>query len=306
MTTWTDKEYERWFRGIAQAEARLQGVQVIHVADNESDCYPLMSTMIQAKQRFVFRARHDRVVDDNGDKTHLEEVVKRAEVRLSREVPLSRRLPTSIPRSAHKPRPARTADLHIASTIVTLRRPRGSGNHPATLPIHVVHVYEPTPPTGQEPVNWLLYTTEPVDTRAQIEAVVDAYRCRWLIEEFNKALKTGCVVQQRQFESQAAILNLLALSLPIAIELLALRSLARQEPLRPATDLLTRSQLAALRALSHRPVPPIPSAQDVLWCVAGIGGHIKNNGAPGWQVLQRGMEKFLAFAEGWCAREAKL
>jgi hypothetical protein len=26
--------------------------------------------------------------------------------------------------------------------------------------------------------------------------------------------------------------------------------------------------------------------------------------APGWQVLQRGMEKFVAFAAGWCAREA--
>ena len=35
-------------------------------------------------------------------------------------------------------------------------------------------------------------TTEPVATSADIEAVVDMYRTRWLIEECNKALKTGC------------------------------------------------------------------------------------------------------------------
>jgi hypothetical protein len=40
---------------------------------------------------------------------------------------------------------------------------------------------------------------------------------------------------------------------------------------------------------------------EQLWCIAGLGGHIKNNGPAGWQVLQRGMEKFVTFAAGWCA-----
>jgi len=111
------------------------------------------------------------------------------------------------------------------------------------------------------------------------------------------------VVQERQLESYDAILNLLALSLPIAVELLALRSLARSHPERPAISLFSKSQLAALRHISHRPLPKRPTVQDALWCVAGLGGHIKNNGQPGWQVLQRGMEKFLAFAAGWCAHE---
>ena len=31
--------------------------------------------------------------------------------------------------------------------------------------------------------------------------------------------------------------------------------------------------------------------------------HLNNNGAPGWQVLQRGTAKFVAFAAGWRARE---
>lgn len=309
MRAWADKEYGRWLEGVEATEARLAGsAPVIHVADSESDSYELMAALIVQQRRFVFRARHDRAVLADGDTAALRDLVQQAEVVLERTVPLSRRVAKGAPRAraAHPPRDARSARLRLATTSVELRRPRGLPAAPPTLRVHVVHVSEPDPPAGEVPVDWLLYTTEPVDTAAQVEAIVDFYRHRWLIEELNKALKTGCVVQERQLESRTAILNLLAISLPIAVELLALRSLARQEPARPASDLFSASELAALRALSHRPLPAHPTAQDALWCIAGIGGHIKNNGAPGWQVLQRGMEKFRAFAEGWCAREAEM
>jgi hypothetical protein len=301
----TDKEFERWHRGIEQTEQRLAGVaSVVHLADRESDSYELMAAMVEANQRFVFRARHDRVViADDGTKTHVRELVERADVVLEREVPLSRRLARTAPRAqlSHPPREGRIANLHFASTTVELPRPRFAKGASLSIAVNVVHVYEPAPPEGQEPVDWLLYTTEPVETAEQIATIVDYYRCRWQIEELNKALKTGCVVQQRQLESHDAILNMLALSLPIAVELLALRSLARAEPDRPATDILSAGQLDALRHMSHRPLPERSTVQDVLWCIAGLGGHIKNNGPAGWQVLQRGMEKFVSFAAGWCA-----
>ena len=41
-----------------------------------------------------------------------------------------------------------------------------------------------------EPVDWLLLTSEPIDTDEQILEVVDIYRARWLIEEYFSALKT--------------------------------------------------------------------------------------------------------------------
>lgn len=172
---------------------------------------------------------------------------------------------------------------------------------PKTIDVNVLHVFEQDAPAGQQPVEWILYTTEPLDTKKQIEAVVDYYRCRWQIEELNKALKTGCVVQERRLESLDALTTMLALSLPIAVELLALRTLARTNPTSSAELVFHKQELAALKHLSHRPLPTKPTVQDALWCIAGLGGHIKNNGQPGWQVLQRGMEKFVAFAAGWCA-----
>jgi IS4 transposase len=304
-----DREFLRWQRGIERTAARLadSGVDVIHVADRESDSYALMAACLQMKGRFIFRARNNRTAVHEGEAVPIRELIDGAEVLLEREVPLSRRLsgPQRMIRRIHPERESRTARLCFTRTKATLRRPNIVGAHmPKTIEVNVLHVFEQDAPRNQEPVDWVLYTTEPLDTKKQLETVVDYYRCRWQIEELNKALKTGCVVQERQLESFDALTTMLALSLPIAVELLALRTLARANEHSPATELLSEPKLAALRHLSHRPLPEKPTAQDVLWCIAGLGGHIKNNGQPGWQVLQRGMEKFVAFASGWCARES--
>lgn len=303
-----NKEFLRWQRGISITEARLEqsGASVIHIADRESDSYELMATCLAAGHSFIFRARSCRTVERDGENVGIRDfVVEEGHVILEREVPLSRRLGATLPakRKAHPPRESRVAKLCFSTTEVTLRRPNivSARVAPPTININALHVFEPDPPAGQEPVDWLLYTTEPIRTRRQIEHVVDSYRCRWLIEELNKALKTGCVIQERKLESLDALMTLLALSLPIAVELLALRTLARSDEKAPATTVLSEDAVAALRHISHRPLPTRPTVQDALWCIAGLGGHIKNNGPPGWQVLQRGMERFVAFAAGWCA-----
>ncbi len=303
-----EREFLRWRRGIELTEARLvgAGAAVIHIADRESDSYELMATCLRDGQRFIFRARNNRNALQADTKIPIRTLMDGAAVALEREVPLSRRLGASAPvtRRAHPPRESRVARLGFSQTSATFCRPSTVRAHmPKTINVNVLHVFELDAPKGQAPVDWLLYTTEPLETVAQIEAVVDYYRCRWQIEELNKALKTGCVVQDRRLESLDALTTMLALSLPIAVELLALRTLARADSTCPADAALTPQQLAALRHISHRPLPENPTVQDALWCIAGLGGHIKNNGAPGWQVLQRGMEKFVAFAAGWCARE---
>jgi hypothetical protein len=302
-----NSEFLRWYRGIdiAQSQVEPTGTCLLHVADRECDSYALMAMCLARKARFIFRARNNRNALQGGIKVPIRDLIGDSEVVLEREVPLSRRLGASAPKSrrVHPPRDSRVARLCFTRTNATFRRPGIAGAHlPKTIAINVLHVFEVDVPAAQEPVDWLLYTTEALDTQEQIESVVDYYRCRWQIEELNKALKTGCVVQDRQLESFEALTTMLALSLPIAVELLALRTLARSDEMCPARVVFNDQQLAALRHISHRPLPDHPTAQDALWCIAGLGGHTKNNGQPGWQVLQRGMEKFVAFAAGWCAR----
>ncbi len=299
-----NREFERWQRGIDRAAEQLEGCSVVHVADRESDAYELMADCIARRRRFVFRARvtERRARDLDGEHAPIEALARKAQARLTREVPLSKRRIKSGLRTAHPGREARQALLSISATRVVMKRPHYLPKDlPSEVEINVVRVYEESPPAGLEPVEWLLYTTEPVDTEEQLALVVDIYRARWLIEECNKALKTGCLYEEREFESRAALLAVLGMSLPIACEILWLRTQARDAPDRPATQVLTPLQIEVVRALGSRKLGPAPTARDILLAVAAMVGHHRSNGDPGWRILQRGMTKLLAYEEGWRA-----
>ena len=167
------------------------------------------------------------------------------------------------------------------------------------LTMNLVHVIEIDPPAGQEPVEWKLYTTDPIETAEQVLLVVDRYRSRWVIEEYFKAIKTGCAYEKRQLGSIQALLNALAIFVPIAWTLLVLRQECRAKVTAPTA--LTPIQLQVLRAVLRKPLPENPTAVEVLLAIAALGGHIKHNGEPGWQVLGRGFERLLSYEVGWRA-----
>jgi hypothetical protein len=152
-----------------------------------------------------------------------------------------------------------------------------------------------------EPIDWTLLTQEPIDTAEQILKIVDYYRGRWMIEEYFKALKTGCSFEKRQLESLATLLNALAIFVPVAWRLLLLRGMARSHPTVPATIVLTEPQIAVLHAVTKKPLPHDLNVEQALLAIAALGGHIKNNGQPGWQLLGRGFRKLLNLEEGWTA-----
>jgi len=173
------------------------------------------------------------------------------------------------------------------------------------MPVDVVHVFEEHPPPGEPAVEWFLLTDLPVDTPDAIAFVVDCYRGRWIIEEFFKALKTGCQYERHQLESAHALLNALAIFAPVAWRLLLLRHLARSGAPAPATSAQTPTQLDVPRAVSKQPLPRNRTARDALLAVAKLGGHLKSNGDPGWLVLGRGLHDLLLLEMGWSAREEK-
>ena len=129
---------------------------------------------------------------------------------------------------------------------------------------------------------------------------MDCYRSRWVIEEFFKALKQGCSLEKRQLESYQALSNALAVFLPIAWRLLLMRSLARVAPEQPATMILSEPQLLLIKFKLRLPAVP-QTIEQALFAVARLGGHLKNNGAPGWQTLGRGYQKLLDYEIGFRA-----
>ena len=302
-----DRESLRWNRGFTATQKCLEGAAVIHLADREGDNYGLLAHALNDGCRFVIRARtlHRRVTDTDGEGQSLRELVAGARGVMTREVDLAPRKQPAVPSGRHPARDARLANLEFSATRVILPRPKIQATSlPKAIELNVVRAWEPDPPVGEAPIEWVLFTTEPIATESEVAAVVDMYRARWLIEECNKAIKTGCRYEQRHFESRAALLTLLALTLPIACEVLALRAACRRSPGAPATSVLSPTQLQILAALGSRMLPPKATVRDALWAVAALGGHMKTNGEPGWLVLHRGMTKLLAYEEGWRARES--
>ncbi len=307
-------EARRWSDLAQEVSERLaERVEVIHVMDREGDSYALLGTLLGANQRFVIRVNHDRVVIDDdlsNGKDRLFTILNRANGQIERKVKISKRKKGSGPAKAlqeHPDREERTATLLFSATSATLKRPKArSSKLPAALTLNFVHVWEPDPPPGQDPVEWRLVTTEPTSTVEEIVAVVDWYRARWLVEEFFKALKTGCAYEKRQLESRSAMLNALALLAPVAWRLLVLRDLSRTHSDAPATEALTETQIKVLAAVVKRlklnvKLPKHPTVGQAMLAIAALGGHIKHNGRPGWQVLGRGFDKLLIAELGWWA-----
>lgn len=309
-----DNESRRWLSSVETVEELLRPrIQPIHVMDREADCYSLFADLVRRRARFVIRmASAKRQTTDEKFAT-VGDALAGAAVLAEREVPIAARGRSKLPsyRKHFPERNARVAHLQMTATRVTLVRPDSSSHSPdKTLTLHAVRVFEPAPPDGEIAVEWRLWTTEPIDTAEQMLEIVDAYRCRWRIEEYYKALKTGCALEARQLESSGGLLNTLALFTPIAWRLLQLRSLAHERADAPAERVLSPSQLTclrfALRRLKRPELPPKPTIRDAMLGVAALGGHIKNNGEPGWIVLGRGFDKLLTIELGYLAAKGEM
>jgi hypothetical protein len=292
-----ERESDRWLEGLTQAACWAEGgKQVIHVMDREGDSFRVYGHLQALGADFVVRMRHDRRIDEG----RVTDELARAPVKLRRTVEIGTRRAKTTPSSTHQGRSAREVELSVSSAVVELQPPQYMPDA-EPVQVNVVQILEQDPPPNEKPISWVIATSLPVHTKADLERVIDIYRCRWLIEEFHKALKTGCMFEKRQLESFEAITTLLAICYPVACELLELRNRSR-DATTPAASAMRKSLLDCLRAHPNaRPLPPSPTLQEALAVVAGLGGHIKYNGPPGWQTLASGYVEITAFERGWLA-----
>ena len=297
-----ERESLRWFRMLEDVEARREeeGFECIHVMDREGDIFDLMAKAVELKARFIIRGDKERALANEAG--YLQDVLKRLEPRVYRKVEISARFATKrhhkIPKRRRVTRKARTAKLSVGAASVEIRAPKTAHSELPSLKVNVVYVWENSPPPGEDPIDWLLVTSEPIATKKQLLAVVDNYRSRWVVEDFFKALKTGCAFEKRQLESYHALSNALAVLSVVAWRLLLVRALARSQPNGRASSAFNATQLAILQ--HHLELPqPLVTAGDAYLALARLGGHIKNNGDPGWITLGRGFKELLVLEAGF-------
>lgn len=306
-----ENEQERWLQGILEAEENAPDASLVHVCDREGDAYELLGSLVEVGLRFIIRLGQRRIVfDQDGERAEISEALDKQEFiqGVTRTLKVQARygldaLPKRVDPS-HAPK-SRTAEVSFRAMKATIKRP---DNRPdlsyieAPTTVHIVEVLERKPPKGQQPLRWLIATTEPISTTEEILQIVDYYCQRWVIEEFHKALKSGCAYEKRQLSSAHALLNTLSITIPVAVHMLMLRHFMHVADSASALQLFSKEDLLVMRSLSSETaIPKAPTIHQALLVLARIGGHIKANGPPGWQVLYRGYIEFIHAKKGFLA-----
>ena len=309
-----NRESLRWIDSALQAGELLHDTSnAIHLMDREGDSYELFAFLLDSGERFVIRLSHDRRREGGRSAPtmpKLFETLSNAPYLFEREVVLSERNNRKIgtKKATFPDRRKRLARLEVRATHQEIFIGNGSPAHlPPSLRLNFVEVREAYPPEGEEPVIWRLVTTESIDTEEDVAAIIDAYLTRWIIEEFFKALKTGCRYQQHQLESGRTLLVLLAIETAVAWRMLLLRWLAHNASDAPAEKVLNPAQLSLLLGLirqKKRQTPDKITVSYILCEIATLGGYIKNNGPPGWLVLRRGFDQLYSMEKGWQLAQA--
>ncbi|MGH8255813.1 MAG: IS4 family transposase [Steroidobacteraceae bacterium] len=285
-----EKESSKWLLALRETVARTpKGVQVVTIADRESDFYEFLTAAKELGARYVIRACRDRklVPEESAGWETMNEALAAA--------PVLGSLKVAIPGNGK--RKARTAAIEVKVAQATIQPPRrrgharGSGsNEPIT--VQVIGATESAPPTGQEAVSWVLLTNLRVaDFEAACEKV-QWYGKRWGIETWHKVLKSGCKVEDCLLESGERLARYLTVFSIIGARLMHVAYLARVQPDLPATEVFSKEEIEALHVRVHKALPPAkpPALREVVRLIGRVGGHLgrKCDGEPGMTVLWRG------------------
>lgn len=292
------KESYRWWQAIEASEQRVgrPGV-LVHVIDAEGDIYELLERCRRAGFRLLVRAAHDRRVKSPWA-SKLWEELERLPERGRRALPLQAR-PA---REGRKARSARVATVSLRFGAVEVQAPGKSGE---ATKLWAILVQEEAPPRGEEAVEWLLLSLDPISTAEEAWERVGWYESRWLIEEQHKCLKSGMRAEARQFEAREHLENALALMLPVSARLLAMRNLSRAEPEEAAARVCSPDEVEVLRwkakDLDAPGLGDRPTVGEVVTLIARLGGHMgrKGDGPPGWLTLWRGYERLQGLVQGY-------
>ena len=290
------RESEVWGTVIDQIGQPAQDAEYVHVFDRGADNFEVYCHLLQQRGEWVIRAS------------------KMSRNVLSGEAEQSVTLKACLPRlrvlggyalslRARGKEAAREAQIEIRLGQVKIPAPRHVSPWVRKLkqppiPMKVIEVIEVDAPKNAKPVHWVLFTSLPVATFEDARQVIDYYETRWLIEEYHKALKTGCRTESRQLKAAGRLEALVGLTSVVAVRLLQLKSLARTAPETPARRVVPRIWLRMLK-LARKGLTRVSdlTVGQFYREVAKLGGFLarKGDGEPGWITIWRGWEKLNAF-----------
>lgn len=281
-----------WSEAVQSVGRPPRGCRFLHVMDRAGDEWEAMQSCRREESvGFLIRAQHNRRVEGGTTKLwpHLraQGIAGRLQVQVSTQKNLHSRAST---------RRKREASVSVRFTTVRLETPRKWPTRTPPQVVQAVYLEEESPPAGEDPIEWMLLTSEAVHSFAAAQRVIGLYERRWLVEEWHRALKEGCRLKGSQLDQPQDVQRLSAMLSILAVRLLQLRDLA--DPQRSAEEV---DDPAALRqfvpslwllvvAALLQCEPEQLTPRQFWRAIAKQGGYIgrTRDPRPGWKVMWKG------------------
>jgi hypothetical protein len=306
-----EKESFRWLEGLRHARQAAQEfphVQCICVGDSESDIYHLFAEPRgESSVHWLIRACQERPVEapDGSEKVIRDEVMT-GPVLFTKEITVrGRHAKTACEtRTRRESRETRKATVEVRAARVTLRPPANPDRRLPPVAVNVVLVREATPPEGEDPIEWILLTTLPIDTPEAVREIIQYYCVRWMIEVFFRTLKSGCRVEERRFEHIDRLLPCVAVYLTVAWRTLMVCRLGRSCPNMDCEAVFEPSEWKSVWMAIHQKAPPrrSPKLAEVLRLIGQLGGYVNRpnrTDLPGPQTIWLGLQRMRDLAWAW-------
>jgi hypothetical protein len=285
-----EKESYKWLETIEKVGTSFpEGTMAVHICDREGDIYEFFSKAEKEGVHYLCRSNYNRdIKEDDGSKklnnliNSISEVVNMT-VRVSRD--------------SHTGRIARDAEVAVKFVSCEIMKPSQTLSNkelPQSIKVYVISAVETNPPDGEKGISWQLITNVPTESLEEAKIRIHWYTQRWKIETFHKTLKSGCKVEELQYDTADKLKKLIAIYSIIALQIMLLTYVARTHPEESCEICFTEEEWKTLYRASKRTrtLPEqTPTIYEAVILIAKLGGFLgrKSDGFPGVAVIWRGL-----------------
>jgi len=296
------KEIYRWIESYnlaCEVAEQAPHTQIISITDREGDFTDLFDVANNKKKEnpkcadIIVRSCQDRCLEEKDPDTEKDIKLRQA----LRTSPKLGEIEFILP--ATQGRKQRVVKQTIRARTITFR---GANNR--KIKINAVMAIEETPPEGEKGLSWSFLTTLPIGTFEEAVKIIEYYLCRWEIEIFNKILKSGCKIEEKQLQTADRLKVLIALFLILTWRIQYLMMIGRTCPNISSATLFEKSEWKSVYKIVHKnePIPAeAPPLHDFIRMIANLGGYIgrSNDPPPGPKVMWKGLTRMADFSMAW-------
>jgi len=304
-----EKESYRWLEALENTNAVVEDTKIVTVCDREADLYDFFKCGYEIGAPVLVRANTNRTI--NRKSRYAEKGVEKLWEHMGRQAETGSytiEIPHRTKTNHCKQRQARIATVTVRYRDFILNPPRNHIRHRTeelpSVEMYAIHVLEPNPPDGIDPVEWMLLTNLPVSSYESAYEKVQWYSLRWRIEMYFKVMKSGFRVEKCRLGHGDRLARYLTVMSIVAWRLFMITLIARTDPATPCTEFIAEQEWKVLFLMvnKNKPLPQQPPRinEVVIW-IAKLGGYLarKSDGPPGTITLWRGWKRLTDLTEGW-------